>query len=230
MARARIQDEPIPGAFASADRHAGVEVFAVEQRSDAWFQLRLGIPTASNFAKIMAQSEERVGRTDYMEKLAGEILTGEPMETFSNAHMQRGIDMEPEARAHHEFTREVELTPVGFVRRTLPGGRLVGCSPDSFIGTDRVLEVKTMAPHLMIRLARNGRFPTEHRAQCQGTLWVTGRSVCDLKIFYRGMPISPTFSIERDEAYIRTIAEAVEVFDYELRKLVEQIRNMGGKR
>ena len=39
-------------------------------------------------------------------KLAGEILTGEPMESFTNAHLERGKVMEPEARELYGFVHD----------------------------------------------------------------------------------------------------------------------------
>lgn len=214
---------PLPAADA-------VEIMAdIEQGSPEWFRLHIGVPSASNFATIMASGidgGDSKTRAKLMRRMAGEIITGEPAENYSNAYMDRGNAMESEARHHYAFTRNVELTQVGFVRRTTSRGRVVGCSPDSLFGDHGVLEIKTMMPELMIELFETGRFPTQHRAQTQGSLWVTGRDLCDLVIFYRGMP-DMSFRVERDEVYIKKIAEAVEVFDYELRKMVEKLRSMG---
>jgi YqaJ-like recombinase protein len=229
------QDLAAAAARATPLNQAGeVEVLDVVQGTDEWLMARLGMPTASVFSTIMADGRdggESLGRRKLLYQLAGELLTGEVAEAFTNAAMLRGKEMEPEACDHYAFTRDVELERVGFVVRTLPRGQRVGCSPDRFVvGQDKVLETKTMRPDLLIELAQRGTFPTEHRAQCHGTLWITGRSICDLMIFYRNMPVSPTFTVERDELYIRQIAEQVEVFAYELKKVVEQMRNMGGRR
>lgn len=208
-----------------------VEVFdEVEQGSDEWRRLRAGIVTSSVMRDVIANGkngEDSKMRETLMHRLAGEILCGEPAEEFQSAAMKRGNEMEAEAREHYAFTRGVDLRRVGFVRRTLANGIVIGCSPDSLIGEDTVLEIKTMKPELLIKLAKRGTFPTEHRAQCHGSLWVTGRSVCRLVVFYRGMPVTPTFRIERDDAYIRELSDAVEVFCWELGKLVAQIRSMG---
>lgn len=213
-----------------------VEVFdSVEQRSDDWHSLRRGLPTASRFASILAQGDGKM-RARYLYQLAGEALSGETAETFSNAATDRGIAMEAEARDWYGRTRFADLAQVGFVRRTVrrPLGSefVVGCSPDSFVGRDGVLEIKTTRPDLLIEMSLKGAagFPSEHRAQIQGTLWVTGRAWCDLIVFYRGMPVTPTFRVERDEAYIRTLSDAVETFAWELKTLIECMRSMGEKR
>lgn len=217
-----------------------VEFVDVEQGSVEWKKAHIGVPSASNFATIMASGVdggESIGRRGLLYRMAGEVLTGEPGETYKNAAMQRGNDMEPEARDWYARTRFADLTLVGFVKRTVrrrlsPTDLVIGCSPDALVGSRKVLEIKTMAPPLMIELLNKGAagFPSEHRAQCQGTLWVTGREELDLVVYYRGMPVSPTFTIERDEAYIKKIEAAVEVFDYDLRKLVERVRSMGARR
>jgi hypothetical protein len=63
------------------------------QGSEEWFRLRMGLATASEFATIIT-TKGRGGRETYMRKLAGEILTGEPMSSYTNFHMERGKEME----------------------------------------------------------------------------------------------------------------------------------------
>lgn len=216
-----------------------IEIFTdedVPQGSAEWHELRRGIPTASCFHLVMASGRDggdSKGRAQYLRTLAGEILTGEvASETYRNAAMDRGKEMEPEACEHFARMNLADLEPVGFVRRTvMPVGIgsvafVVGASPDRFIGKDAILETKTMRPDLLIEAWQKGAagFPSQHRAQCQGLLWVTGREVCKLMLFYRGMPITPTFTVVRDEAYIRLLREQCEIFDHELRQLVGKIR------
>lgn len=221
-----------------------VEVFdKVDQRSPEWYELRLGIPTASVFSTVMANGKdggESLTRAELLRQLAGEVLTERPCETrFKSDAMQRGIDMEPAARDYYSRTRLVELELVGFVRRTIhnPFGDpvVIGCSPDAYVAkTNRrkLLQIKTMKPENLIAMSEKGLagFPREHRAQCQGELMVTGAQEIDLMIFYDGMPIAPTFTFGREESYIKELREACEVFTYDLRKLVEKIKAMGPKR
>jgi hypothetical protein len=200
-----------------------IEIIECEQGSPEWFQVRLGLPTASNFAVIMASGRsggESKTRDKLMKQLAGEILTGEVAEGFSNAAMERGKMMEDEARKLYAFTRQVEPKRVGFVKNGI-----MGCSPDSLIGDDGALEIKTQAPHLLIDTLTKGTFPPEHKAQCQGTLLVTERKWIDLMVYYRGMP---PFIIreKRDDEYIRELQDAIKVFEFDMRKLVKRIQAM----
>lgn len=209
----------------------------VIQGSDAWKMLRLGIPTASHFSVIMAEGKDgevAETRTQYLHRLAGELLTGElAEETFKTKAMERGNQMEPAAL--EQFARRnigVKLEQVGFMRRKLPSGRYVGASPDSLFDKRRSgLEAKSMRPDLMIaRLLSGAGMPPQHRWQCYGTMWVGDLDKVVLTLFYRGMPVSPTFEVGRDERTIKELSDAVEIFDHELHRLVQKIRAMGGAR
>jgi len=199
----------------------GLTVIDCPQGSPAWFQARMGIPTASEFATILASGRDGGAsktRATYMRKLAGEIITGEPMDNFVNAHMERGKVMEAEAREFYAFHHDVDPQPVGFI----VNGRK-GCSPDSLIGTDGMLEIKTKLPHLMVEVLERGSFPPAHFAQCQGALWVAEREWIDIAVYWPRMPrfVKRT---TRDEAYIKKLADAVDAFNDELTEMVERIR------
>jgi hypothetical protein len=200
-----------------------IEIIDCEQGSPEWFQARLGIPTASKFATVMASGRggaESKTRLDYMCDLAGEIITGNPTESYTNQFMERGKEQEDEARRLYSFEKDTDLTRVGFVRN---GGK--GCSPDSLIGEKGALEVKSTMARLLIKIMMRGDYPPEHKAQCQGTLWVTTREWIDIAIYCPKMPLFVE-RIYRDEPYIQQIAGAVADFNAELRQMVEKIRGM----
>ena len=198
-----------------------MEIFHCEQNSEEWLRARMGIPTASAFSQILAKGEGKTRRT-YMLKLAGEIITGEPMERFSNEHTERGHAMEAEARDLYAFQTRAELERVGFIRN----GR-AGCSPDSLIGEHGGLEVKTKLPHLLIDVILKDEIPPEHKAQVQGTLWLTGRQWWDVAIYWPGIPLFVKRAI-RDEGYIANLAGAVKTFTEELDVVVSTIRQHSG--
>lgn len=199
-----------------------VEVINCEQGDDNWFAARLGIPTASEFGTVLAKprkgSDESRMRRTYMLKLLGERLTGEPMENYTNHHMERGKLLEDEARSYYAFMRDADLERIGFIRN----GR-TGCSPDSLIGANGVLEVKTKLPHLLLDCLLKGDFPPEHKAQCQGELWITGREYVDLIVYWPKMP-APIVRAYRDETYIKNLGAAVDAFCDELEALEARIR------
>ncbi len=189
----------------------------IEQNSDEWLAVRCGIPTASTFADVLAKGQGKT-RTKLLYTLAGERITGKPAESYRNGYMDRGHEVEDQARAWFEMVSDMEIENVGFVRCD---ERMVGCSPDGLIGEDSGIEIKSVAPHLLIPILESGQMPSEHKAQVQGSLWVTGRKHWHFVAFFPGMPPFKTI-IARDEDYIAELAVAVKQFNTELNALVEK--------
>jgi hypothetical protein len=199
-----------------------MEVFDVEQGEADWFKCRLGLPTASRFATVMAKGEGKT-RSEYMRKLAGEILTGEPAEGFTSVHMERGRTMEDEARETYAFVESAEIKRVGFIRN---GNK--GASPDSLVGENGGLEIKTALPHIQIDRLERDRLPPEHRAQVQGNIWLSEREWWDFVSYWPRLPVL-TVRVYRDEDYIREMSGEIDRFNDELSVLVERIRRYGVK-
>lgn len=200
-----------------------IQIFdAIEQGSPEWFAQRLGIPTASNFAKVLAKGEGKV-RSEYMRKLAGEIITGEQAESYSNGHMERGKEMEEEARQAFVFLTDAEPRQIGFIRNDKYG---VGCSPDSLIGETGGLEIKTALPHIQIDRLEKNKLPPEHMAQVQGSLWVAERDIWHFVSYWPKMP-PLIVVVHRDDEYIKTLASEMLRFREELQAMVWRIKNYG---
>lgn len=201
----------------------GCQFIDVEQGSLEWKQARAGIPTASRFSDVMAKGEGKV-RGKYLRQLAGELVTGEPMETYSNDHMIRGKEREAEAREKYAFLTGTQPQLVGFAVNGI-----AGCSPDSLVGEDGMLEIKTLLPDLLIEqiMKPDDYLPPEHRHQCQGGLWVTGRKWCDLAMYARGMPLLIR-RWHRDEGFIATLVGEVRVFRADLAAMVDRVKGMRG--
>lgn len=198
-----------------------ITIHNCEQWTPEWFACRAGIPTASEFATVMAKGKgggESVTRRKYMLTLLGEVLTGEVVESYSNAHMERGKLMEQEARDWYAFHTDNATEQVGFVRNDEIGA---GASPDSFVGEHGLLEIKTALPHIQLERVISGGLPAEHKAQVQGQLLVTGRQWVDFVSYWPKLP-KHLFRVDRDEPYIATLKQAIADFNGELRELCER--------
>lgn len=199
-----------------------IEVFDFEQGSAEWFAARAGIPTASEFATVMAKGKDggaSVTRRKYMLQLAGEIITGEvAQEGYSNAAMERGKAMEDEARDLYAFMKDQDPIRVGFVRNGQKGA-----SPDSFIGLGGGLEIKTALPHIQIDRLLRDVLPPEHKAQVQGSMWVAERDWWDFASYWPRLPMF-VVRVPRDDAYIADLAKAVDAFNEELASVVASVR------
>lgn len=192
-----------------------LKIFDFDQGSDAWFSARLGVPTASNFASILAKGEGKTRRT-YMLKLASEVITGERAESFTNEHMERGHAMENDARNLYAFNHDVEPVTVGFMKR----GR-IGASPDGLIGDDGLLEIKSKLGHIQLDVLDKGKLPSEHVAQVQGQLLVSGRSWCDFVSYWPKLPLF-CIRVERDEKYIEMLKQALDDFVGEMDEIIKR--------
>lgn len=200
-----------------------IRLIECEQGTEEWLRARMGMPTASELATVMANGKDGGAsktRRTYMLKLAGEILTGLPMDSYTNAHMERGKAMEEEAREYYLFVTGSEPTRVGFA---VNDDLRCGCSPDSLIGDSGMLEVKTKQAHLLIELRLKDEFPPEHKAQCQGGLWVLEREWIDLVVYWPGLPMFKKRAV-RDEAYIKNLSGEVARFNDELQEIVAKLR------
>lgn len=203
-----------------------LEIFEdFEQGSDEWFECRRGVPTASHFKDVLAKSDERYMRNRYRRRLAAERYSGEVLQHFRSADMDRGKVQEPLIRSAYAFMTGRELKQIAFARRGI-----AGCSPDSLIvGTKRGLEIKSANPDILFDHIDRDIFPGEHKAQCQGFLWVMEYEIVDIAIGYFPDPPPPRpyplfiKTATRDEAYIAELAREVSKFDQEVGALVKRV-------
>lgn len=201
-----------------------IQIHNVEQGTPEWFAIRAGMPTASEFETIMKTRKDGKPsdmRRTYLLQLAGEVLTGEPPEGFFSIYTERGKTLEPEARDLYAMLSETDPQQVGFITN---GAK--GCSPDSLIGNDGMLEIKTKKPALLIDAILKDAFLEEHKAQCQGALWVAEREWIDLCVYWPGLPPVITRAY-RDDEYIAALSTAVDAFSAELAEIVATIRAYG---
>jgi hypothetical protein len=199
-----------------------MEIHTCDQGTEEWFRARAGIPTASEFGAIVATGRggaESKTRRSYLLKLAGEILTGELTEAFRTTDTDRGHRLENEVRDLYAFVTDHEVSRAGFI---VNEGK--GCSPDGLIASDGMLEIKTKLPHLLIEVLLKDEFPPDHKAQCQGALWVAEREWIDIAVYWPRLPLFIRRA-HRDEAYITQLASAVEAFNAELYETVLKVRS-----
>jgi putative phage-type endonuclease len=194
----------------------------VLQGSPEWLVARLGIPTASGFDRIITtRGEPSKQAQKYMYQLAAERITGVKEESYQNGAMQRGTEMEAEARAMYELISGNEVKIVGVCY--LNEKKLYGCSPDGLIGEDGVIEIKCPTSAVHVAYLLDGGLPTEYFQQVQGQLFVTGREYVDFFSFYPG--IKPLLiRIERDEKFIKSLETELKEFCKKLDEITKKIK------
>jgi len=186
-----------------------LEIFDCEQGTQEWLEARAGIITASEMASVLAKGQGKT-RDAYMRKLIGEIITGEPAESYSNRHRERGHEWEPIARELYAERTGNTGQACGFMRRNR-----VGYSPDWLVSDNGLTEIKTRLPHLQVELLLAQKVPSEHKAQIQCGLWVSEREWLDFVSYSKGMPLFVQ-RVYRDEEYIKAMEAEVARFYEEL--------------
>lgn len=188
-----------------------MKVYNVEQGSDEWTALRAGLPTASEFSKIITPKTHTLSASasSYAVKLAVEIILGCPLEADLNHNqdVQRGIALEEVAAQSYEFETAETAQRVGFIT---DNAGTYGASPDRLIGEDGLLEIKCPRPEKHAHYMLNG-FGADYFVQVQGQLLVTGRRWCDRYSYCPGLR-PYTERVERDEAFLKALSDALAQF------------------
>jgi predicted phage-related endonuclease len=205
-------------------------VVTAEQRSPEWFLARLGRLTGSRAADMLAtiKSGEAAARRDLRMQLVCERLTQTLQEeSFVNAAMQRGVELEPAAFAAYEARTGQLAERTGFLAHDTLA---IGCSLDGHVGDfEGICEFKCPKSATHLRYLRDGRVPADYLPQITHNLWVSGASWCDFLSFDdRFPPALQTFlvRVERDEAAIAAYAEKALAFLAEVDREVAAVRTM----
>lgn len=185
-------------------------IIDAQQGSYEWLKSRLGIPTASQFHRLVTPKklEPSAQIKDYAAQLLAEWITGEPLDDADarSQFMERGSDLEAEAIANYEFDTMTEARRVGFVKRD--DGR-AGCSPDLLIGDDGGADIKCRSAHKHVAALLDPESErTATHLQLQGCMWICERQWWDVYGYNPAFPRSQ-IRVERDDRIIGAIDGAV---------------------
>ncbi len=190
------------------------------QGTPEWYQVRLGRVTASCFGKAIAGGQGKTSKA-YMLQLIAERLTNEQQESYSNAVMQRGSEIESLAREYYELLNDCPVRQVGFIKR----GEDVGASPDGLVGNDGELEIKCPNSTTHIETILTNKVPTAHRPQLQGGMWVSEREWVDFVSYDPRVKQRPFFCerVYRDDAYIKELNIKIIMFIQEMKEIISKL-------
>ena len=176
-----------------------------EQNSDEWYRYHIGVPSSSEFKKIVTSTGKRSEqRKKYLYRLAGEILSGQLADSYESWAMKRGKEKEEEARQFYALRSRHDVGRCGIC---FTDDRMLASSPDAFVGNKGLLEIKCPIMETHVKYLDNGKLPTEYFVQVQGQLYVTGRKWVDFISYYPGlMPL--IIRVEPDIGFITTLIHA----------------------
>lgn len=201
-----------------------MKIHDVIQGTSQWLQLRSGIPTSSNFDRIITPKtfQPSTQCEKYMFSLIAERLMGHPCIEFTSPWMERGSTLESEAVTYYEWQRDSKTTPIGFVTND---DETVGTSPDRFVNDDGLLEIKIPKEATHVGYLIKHQIDADYYPQVQGQLWLTERRWLDLLSYHPEMPAA-IVHVERDEKFIRILEALVmqfsRVLEQQYQALVER--------
>ncbi|ENL4830349.1 YqaJ viral recombinase family protein [Salmonella enterica subsp. enterica serovar Teko] len=199
----------------------------MEQRTDAWYQARLGKVTASRLADVMAKTKSgyAASRQNYMAELICQRLTGKPEEGFTNAAMMRGTELEPVARemyALNEF--DAVISEVGLIDHPAIAG--FAASPDGLVNDDGLIEIKCPNTWTHLQTLKTGTPKRQYLLQMHAQMMCTGRKWCDFVSFDDRLPPELAYfktRINFDEVLAAEIEQEVVKFLTELETEIQNI-------
>lgn len=200
----------------------------MEQRTDQWHDARRGKVTASKVYDVInrnAKGEFYAGRKTYKQALVAEIITNETSVSYSSDAMKWGTEKESEARDAYAKTIFDEVNEVGFIDHPRISGS--GASPDGFVGSDGLVEIKAPNTTTFIEYILSDKIPDNYIAQMQWQMACTDRKWCDFVAYDPRMPEDINMwvkRVERDDLYISTMEEMVIAFIKEVNETVDKLR------
>ena len=184
-----------------------------EQRTEQWYADRLGHATGSRASDILAGKDTQA-RRGYLTQIVTERLTNRQQDGYINADMQRGIDIEPVARAAYQASREL-VDEVGFVRH--PTIQWFGASPDGLVGDDGLIELKCPRSTTHLDYWQSGKPPAKYVPQMLAQLSCTRRKWVDFVSFDDRFP-------EHLQLYVARFQPTQEIIEQFEQKVIEFLK------
>jgi hypothetical protein len=205
----------------------------VDPYTQEWWKARLGIPTASQFHRIITNGGKPSAQArEYMACLVAERLLGRTSQhrSVNTEWVERGNMLEPEALLKFQQVaynkppyRQFILKTVGFV--TTDDGRM-GCSPDAMIeGSVEAVEAKCPSDHVHMGYLLDGP-GNDYKAQVQGQLLVGGWDKVHFFSYHPRMPYCWR-EIGRDKKYLALLKPMMDEFCDELDRMTALARTLG---
>ena len=198
-----------------------MKIYNFEQRTEDWYNIRKGKMTASNADTIIANGK---GLETYIYNLMAEYYSSAEKENYINADMQRGIDLEPEARLEFEFYTDLDVQEVGFIEYN----EFIGVSPDGLVGDDGLIEIKCPNDSIYFKLLLSNNIKPEYIAQMQMQMYVTERQYCYFVSYNPNFEKSLYIKkINRDEEMIEKLKKGLERGTQLIKEIKENFRKVG---
>ena len=187
--------------------------FSLEPGSAAWLGVRLGIPTASQFPRVLTPATRKFSnqsRRDAFALVAEKLLNMSLGGLDYIEHIQRGKDLEPDAVRMFTASTDLQTVPIGFL--TTDDMR-IGATPDRRIlggGASAYLECKCPKAETHLEYLIDG-FGADYMPQVQGQAFV-GEADWVMRWSYHPMMPPKLERTDRDDGFIADLRAALDEF------------------
>jgi exodeoxyribonuclease (lambda-induced) len=196
-----------------------MKIIDIEQGTPEWHKLREKRMTASHAQSIKANGK---GLITYIRELMTNYYSTAENVVYTNPAMEHGNEQEEVAAMVYEFETGNKTEIVGFVELD----EYVGCSPDRFVDSDGMIEIKCPQDKAYFNLLLDEKIDTKYLAQMQMQMYVCDRKWCDYVVY------NPNFEqqlfikrVERNESVIEQIKVGIETG----KKLMNEIQDKIGE-
>lgn len=195
--------------------------------TENWHAARRGCLTASRIADALAvlkNGKPAESRKRLTFDLLAERATGIAVSHFVTPAMQHGIDNQAGAITEYEIRHGVLVQPEAFVLH--PQIDFAGATPDGFIGTDGLIEVKCPTSPKFLSWVMAGEVPQEHRLQMLFQLACTRRQWVDFVAYDPRVPSHLQLFVRRfepDWKEVEKVEAGAKEFLDELAFMAEQL-------
>lgn len=193
-----------------------------QQGSEAWFNLKLGVVSASNAYKAVA-GKTTATRQTYMHELVAQVCTGQHPD-IGSAAMDWGNSNEDAARASFEMMNDTKLTELPFVFKD--NNFREGASPDAVDQWGSGVEIKcpyNSANH--IAFIASDKIKPEYQWQIQYTMRVLDTDLWYFCSFDPRMKTKPLAikTVKRDSEMQAKLDDLVPAFIEDMDKMLESV-------
>jgi len=205
----------------------------IEQRTEEWFQQRLGKVTASRISDVIAKTKTGVStsRQNYLVQPVSERITGKKGDSFVNQVMLDGIEREGAARELYMRTKGASVTEVGFFDH--PTIAMSGASPDGAVNSEEegkyvgLIEIKCPIETTHTNTLISKSVPSKYIPQMQWQLACTGAKWVDFISYNPNFPVELQLfvsRVDRDNDYIAELEDEVVKFLDEVDQIILKLK------
>ena len=198
-----------------------IKIHYMPQKSEEWFAIKVGKMTASHANTIRANG---AGLKTYIIDILADMFSSAEKASYTNEDMERGNNLEDEAREFYEALTSVMVEQVGFVEIN----EFSGVSPDGLVNEDGLIEIKCPNDKTFVKLLLDKKVKKEYNDQMQIQMYATNRQWCDYFCY------NPNFEqcyflhrVLRDEKAIEEIKLGIEEGSKQIKQGIELLSKKG---